>query len=513
MLPTAETVSYECHSCGLDYLLEEGVITCAAHFYCDECLTLQFETLASQPGLESFPARCCFGEATETTLRRHLVEQLLPIDVIAAYAQKEAEFYTAPAVRTYCSNCRKWLPPKVFYDRGVYTLANCDCGTVTCVGCKETWEEHHRCNKGTSVKPEWMPEYSSDFRIKQCPRCRIFMEHKEACNHMTCKYCSHQFCWVCLLPWNGFHAGEEHSEVPACPKYGDPEYGEEGYENNTRGLHRDTGLDRQGRNRLGDIPNDHSQEPTATVAGDVPIWNEHMLINELQAQEQAGDLNAWDADAVELGPNDQEIQPEQGEWQEHGPEDWFDLAENYFVDLETNTRYSLTMLTYEQLDCSHSWDMIREPDNFHCSICNERLDRTGDQTCSECGVYQCDECYGRFWNGRSFQDHFAPEDYSMVPVIQWAENGQVPFRARNRANLRNMQEHGDLMNAEPLFLHYERQYNAANPEERLTLAEIDVCSQDWHIVAEENVGLQGQSMLFNLGTNSFAPLTWEERYA
>lgn len=56
---------------------------------------------------------------------------------------------------------------------------------------------------------------------------------------MTCCYCSHQFCFVCLLPWEG-----DFPDLEGCPAYGDPtsSYDNEGYEL-ARGIHRDSGYD------------------------------------------------------------------------------------------------------------------------------------------------------------------------------------------------------------------------------------------------------------------------------
>ena len=39
---------------------------------------------------------------------------------------------------------------------------------------------------------------------KRCPRCHMFIEKNEGCNHMTC-LCSHQFCYVCLADWQERH--------------------------------------------------------------------------------------------------------------------------------------------------------------------------------------------------------------------------------------------------------------------------------------------------------------------
>jgi len=42
---------------------------------------------------------------------------------------------------------------------------------------------------------------------KQCPKCKTPTEKNEGCNHMTCKRCRHEYCWICMQPWQ-LHSNE-----------------------------------------------------------------------------------------------------------------------------------------------------------------------------------------------------------------------------------------------------------------------------------------------------------------
>ena len=41
--------------------------------------------------------------------------------------------------------------------------------------------------------------------VKQCPKCKMWTEKNEGCNHMTCPECHFQWCWLCREPYSDTH--------------------------------------------------------------------------------------------------------------------------------------------------------------------------------------------------------------------------------------------------------------------------------------------------------------------
>ncbi|KAJ8518010.1 hypothetical protein ONZ45_g4867 [Pleurotus djamor] len=49
---------------------------------------------------------------------------------------------------------------------------------------------------------------------KECGLCQSTIEKNGGCNHMTCKKCKHEFCWVCMGPWS-----EHGTQWYSCNRY------------------------------------------------------------------------------------------------------------------------------------------------------------------------------------------------------------------------------------------------------------------------------------------------------
>ena len=115
---------------------------------------------------------------------------------------------------------------QIDYNRVMVDIL-CHCGTEFCfqcgnsshspVSCDDAMQWLARCERFEPIRQrnleqdgklkereamiKWLKE-----NVKQCPSCQAKIEKTHGCNHMTCKNCSHHFCWECHRDWS------EHGE-------------------------------------------------------------------------------------------------------------------------------------------------------------------------------------------------------------------------------------------------------------------------------------------------------------
>ena len=82
----------------------------------------------------------------------------------------------------------------------------CDCKHRFCFGC--TLQDHQP--PPCSLVKMWLKKCEDDSETsnwisantKECPKCNSTIEKNGGCNHMTCRKCKHEFCWMCMGLWS-----------------------------------------------------------------------------------------------------------------------------------------------------------------------------------------------------------------------------------------------------------------------------------------------------------------------
>ncbi|RKF63630.1 E3 ubiquitin-protein ligase dbl4 [Erysiphe neolycopersici] len=88
----------------------------------------------------------------------------------------------------------------------VVPTVTCNCRYRFCFGCGLADHQPAPCE----LVKRWLKKCEDDSETanwisantKECPRCNSTIEKNGGCNHMTCRKCRHEFCWMCMGLWS-----------------------------------------------------------------------------------------------------------------------------------------------------------------------------------------------------------------------------------------------------------------------------------------------------------------------
>ncbi|GAK64662.1 RING finger protein [Moesziomyces antarcticus] len=88
----------------------------------------------------------------------------------------------------------------------VVPSVRCDCGHAFCFGCGNAAHAPAIC----PIAKLWLKKCEDDSETanwisantKECPKCNSTIEKNGGCNHMTCRKCKYEWCWICAGPWS-----------------------------------------------------------------------------------------------------------------------------------------------------------------------------------------------------------------------------------------------------------------------------------------------------------------------
>lgn len=120
-----------------------------------------------------------------------------------AYVEDKDIFKWCPAPD--CPNVIECGVKKKDLDKIVPTV-ECRCGYRFCFGCPNSDHQPAPCD----LVKKWLKKCADDSETanwisantKECPKCSSTIEKNGGCNHMTCRKCKYEFCWMCMGLWS-----------------------------------------------------------------------------------------------------------------------------------------------------------------------------------------------------------------------------------------------------------------------------------------------------------------------
>ncbi|KAI4761771.1 hypothetical protein E4T52_05990 [Aureobasidium sp. EXF-3400] len=179
------------------------------HRFCVDCYR---QYLAQKIKDEGEAARVrCPGEQCNNIVDSKSLELLVTEDLKDRYNELLTRTYVddkdnlrwCPAPNcVYAVDC----PVKQKELNKIVPTVNCDCGHSFCFGCQLNDHQPTPC---VLVKL-WMKKCEDDSETanwisantKECPKCNSTIEKNGGCNHMTCRKCKYEFCWMCMGLWS-----------------------------------------------------------------------------------------------------------------------------------------------------------------------------------------------------------------------------------------------------------------------------------------------------------------------
>ncbi|KAI0468723.1 hypothetical protein F4859DRAFT_200445 [Xylaria cf. heliscus] len=180
----------ECVSC-LDDFNPKDTVRAPCHNYCTPCFRRLIASACQNE--QRWPPKCCLNVISESTILAHVEAAQR-----AEYRSRAQEWNVPMAERIYCSQawCSLFIRPE--YVIRAQNLARCTNGHYTCITCRNARHEGDVCPQDRDMqRTEALAEEEG---WKRCHGCGAYVEHREACQHMSC-LCGAEFCYVCGARW------------------------------------------------------------------------------------------------------------------------------------------------------------------------------------------------------------------------------------------------------------------------------------------------------------------------
>ena len=176
----------------------KNTIPCG-HLFCSNCWFNYLKTLISESKVDNIKCmnQYCYDYISEDFILKHISEDKKLLEKYKRF-KKRVEIFKDKN-KKLCPNpdCDSFLQKS---ETSKYV--ECENGHKYCFECLKPPHGNESCDKNIDKQ---LMNWKKGKRVKKCPRCQIFTEKNEGCNHMTCVNCRYQWCWLCEGQYNYGH--------------------------------------------------------------------------------------------------------------------------------------------------------------------------------------------------------------------------------------------------------------------------------------------------------------------
>lgn len=210
-----------CRICGDENSYEQVFGLACGHKFCRDCYSTYLEHQV-RDGPPCVFAHCPEYQCKQAMTRSAFLDLCSP-----PIAEKYIMYITRNFIET--SSYMRWCPSpgceRVAIGSGITTV-RCLCSFPFCFRCGQEAHDPSSCSQLAMWQEKCQNESETANWIlantKKCPKCQTRIEKNQGCNHMSCKMCKHEFCWICMGPWSdhgqntgGFYKCNKYSSAPS----------------------------------------------------------------------------------------------------------------------------------------------------------------------------------------------------------------------------------------------------------------------------------------------------------
>lgn len=215
----AQQVAFQCRICCEDCPIADAFCMGCGHKFCKTCYGEYLKNQIAE-GPSCVRAHCPEHKCKQAVTKTAYSKLVDPGNLEKYWIYVTRNFIEQSKTMKYCPAPRC---DKVALGSGITTVM-CSCSNPFCFKCGEVAHDPCSCQQ----LQEWTQKCDNESETanwilahtKKCPACNARIEKNQGCNHMSCKICRHEFCWICMGPW------VDHSQTTGgfykCNRY-DPE--------------------------------------------------------------------------------------------------------------------------------------------------------------------------------------------------------------------------------------------------------------------------------------------------
>ena len=161
------------------------------HLFCTNCWFTYLKTSISESKVENI--KCMEHQCNEIISEEFILKH---ISNDANLLEKYNKFKKRAEI---IKDENKKICPKPDCDSyleksSISKYVKCENGHEYCFECLNPPHGDKSCKPN---QEKLFMKWKKDKKAKRCPKCQMYTEKNEGCNHMTCVYCHYQWCWLC----------------------------------------------------------------------------------------------------------------------------------------------------------------------------------------------------------------------------------------------------------------------------------------------------------------------------